>query len=33
MEALIDHGADLNARQQKGSPTQRVSSDTTWTFG
>ena len=26
MEALIDHGADLNARQQKGSPTQRVAS-------
>ena len=26
MEALIDHGADLNARQLKGSPTQRVSS-------
>ncbi len=26
MAALIDHGADLNARQQKGSPTQRVSS-------
>ncbi len=26
MEALIDHGADLNARQMKGSPTQRVAS-------
>jgi ankyrin repeat protein len=24
IEALIDHGADLNARQQKGSPTKRV---------